>query len=67
MNLIVRLIMPWRLPAWADFTLPEAVNENRFLAADLVFIFGIFFSLIEVNIRLGNAMVAGRTDRKRAV
>ena len=42
-------------------TLPEAVIENRFLAADLVFIFGIFISFIRVNARLGNAMSAGRT------
>ena len=45
MNFVERLIMPWRLPAGPALTLPEAVIENRFLAADLVFIFGILLSL----------------------
>ena len=27
----VRLIMPWRLPAWADFTLPVAVIETEYI------------------------------------
>jgi hypothetical protein len=43
-NFVVRLIMPWRLPAWPDFTRPEAVILNRFLQLDFVFIFGIFVS-----------------------
>src|SRR6202142_2554817 len=34
--LVVRLIMPWRLPAWPYFTLPEAVILKRFLAPDSV-------------------------------
>jgi hypothetical protein len=55
------------LPAWADFTLPEAVNENRFLAADLVFIFGIFVSLDQSERAARQCQVAGRTGRKRAV
>src|ERR1044072_2483041 len=41
MNLLDRLIMPWRLPAAAATTLPVAVILNRFLAADFVFILGI--------------------------
>src|SRR3978361_2541525 len=38
---LVRLIMPWRLPAIADFTLPLAVILKRFLAPDLDFRLGI--------------------------
>src|SRR4051812_37856898 len=41
---LVRLIMPWRLPAIADFTLPLAVILKRFLAPDLVFSLGILLS-----------------------
>src|SRR3977135_806096 len=41
---LVRLIMPWRLPAIADFTLPWAVILKRFLAPDLVFSLGILLS-----------------------
>src|SRR5690349_8756415 len=40
--LLVRLIMPWRLPACADRTLPPPVILKRFLAPDLVFILGIW-------------------------
>src|ERR1700730_7416746 len=39
-----RLIMPWRLPAWAGLSLPFAVNLKRFLALDFVFILGILRS-----------------------
>src|SRR5262245_30102868 len=42
--LVVRLIMPCRLPACADTTLPVAVILNRFLAPALVFILGIWLS-----------------------
>src|SRR5690349_18067316 len=45
MNLLVRLIMPWRLPMACARTLPVAVILNRFLAADLVFILGILLLL----------------------
>src|SRR5258707_4917302 len=41
---LVRLIMPWRLPRWAYFTLPPAVILKRFLAPDLVFSLGIWLS-----------------------
>src|SRR6056297_1482238 len=41
MNLLVRLIIPWRLPAWAVMTRPLADTLNRFLQLDLVFILGI--------------------------
>src|SRR5690606_34647966 len=44
MNLLERLIMPWRLPAAADRTLPVPVILNRFFAEDLVFILGILLS-----------------------
>src|SRR3954464_1976062 len=43
--LVVRLIMPWRLPDCADITLPLPVILKRFLAPDLVFILGIWLSL----------------------
>src|SRR5215813_10059981 len=46
MNLLVRLIMPWRLPMACALTLPVAVILNRFLAEDLVFILGILLSLL---------------------
>src|SRR3954471_12496942 len=41
---LVRLIIPWRLPAWADMTLPVPVTLKRFLAPDLVFNLGIWLS-----------------------
>src|SRR5262245_43091931 len=42
--LLVRLIMPWRLPDIADRTLPVPVILKRFLAPDFVFILGIWLS-----------------------
>src|SRR6185295_5999268 len=42
--LLVRLIMPWRLPAPAARIFPEAVILKRFLAEDFVFILGIWLS-----------------------
>ena len=45
MNFVVRLIMPWRLPATPAFARPEAVKLKRFFAADLVFILGISISV----------------------
>src|SRR5262245_24530988 len=42
--LVVRLIMPWRLPVCWYFTLPDAVTLKRFLAPDLVFNLGIWLS-----------------------
>src|SRR5665213_325150 len=53
---LVRLIMPWRLPAIADFTLPLAVILKRFLAPDLVFNLGI---LLSFKVRLGTRQRAG--------
>src|SRR5262245_3563467 len=41
---LVRLIMPWRLPAMADTTLPLPVTLKRFLAPDFVFSLGIWLS-----------------------
>src|SRR3569833_1653762 len=41
---LIRLIMPWRVPAIADFTLPLPVILKRFLAPDLVFNLGILLS-----------------------
>ena len=46
MNFVDRLIMPWRLPATPAFTWPLDVKENRFLAADLVYILGISISVV---------------------
>src|SRR3569623_1388561 len=48
---LVRLIMPWRLPAWADTTLPVPVTLKRFLAPDLVFSLGIWLSLTPLSAR----------------
>ena len=45
-NVLERLIMPWRLPAWPALTLPVAVILKRFLAPDLVFILGILLVLL---------------------
>src|SRR5215475_3516244 len=42
--LVVRLIMPWRLPDWAKSTFPEAVTLKRFFAPDFVFSLGIWLS-----------------------
>ena len=43
-NLVLRLIIPWRLPAWPANTRPLAVTLNRFLQLDFVFILGISVS-----------------------
>src|ERR1700693_3851271 len=42
--LVVRLIMPWRFPDWANSTFPVAVTLKRFFAPDLVLILGIWLS-----------------------
>src|SRR5215471_6030633 len=42
--LVVRLIIPWRLPDWANSTFPVPVTLKRFLAPDLVFNLGIWLS-----------------------
>jgi len=55
MNFRVRLIMPWRLPAWPDLILPEAVTLKRFFAPDLVFILGISISFIKVGFTRSSA------------
>jgi len=60
MNLLVRLIMPWRLPACADITLPVAVTLKRFLALDLVFILGISASFIRAPPRHPNRRADGQ-------
>jgi hypothetical protein len=61
MNFRERLIIPWRLPAWAANTRPVAVTLKRFFALDLVFILGISVSSLEVGFdtRLGSPS-AGR-------
>src|SRR5208282_4273848 len=46
MNFGVRLIMPWRLPAWADITLPVPVILKRFFTPLLVFILGILLPFV---------------------
>src|SRR5262245_30740905 len=43
-NLVVRLIMPWRLPWAATLTLPVPVILKRFLAPLLVFSLGILLA-----------------------
>src|SRR6185295_2759496 len=48
MNFAVRLIMPWRLPWAATFTLPVPVILKRFLAPLLVFSLGILLSVLFV-------------------
>src|SRR5262245_991489 len=55
--LLVRLIMPWRLPRWAYSTLPVPVILKRFLAPDLVLILGIWLSFA--------AMAMGRRPASR--
>src|SRR6187551_1696534 len=47
--LVVRLIMPWRLPVCWYFTLPVPVILKRFLAPDLVFNLGIWLSSSAAN------------------
>src|SRR5262245_59610294 len=42
--LVVRLIMPWRLPVCWYLTLPDSVILKRFLAPDFVFNLGIWLS-----------------------
>src|SRR4029450_6493082 len=42
--LLVRLIIPWRLPDWVALILPVAVTENRFLQDDFVLSLGISLS-----------------------
>src|SRR4249920_4130298 len=41
---VVRLIIPWRLPDWANSTFPVPVILKRFLAPALVFNLGIWLS-----------------------
>lgn len=62
MNFLVRLIIPWRLPAWATFTRPEAVVLKRFLALDLVFILGISISIKGGSGGTRHASMAGYTN-----
>ena len=64
-NLFERLIMPWRLPAWADKTRPVAVTLNRFLQLDFVFILGISvsYSYWVGKRATRHATLAGRANR----
>src|SRR5579863_3965124 len=57
--LVVRLIMPWRLPRWACITLPVAVILKRFLAPDLVFSLGIWLSSMPQHERAPEGAVVG--------
>jgi hypothetical protein len=66
MNFVVRLIMPWRLPATPAFTRPLAVKLNRFFAADFVFILGISISNRD-NARLGMPLLAGPAGFSKSV
>src|SRR5258708_16970837 len=47
--LVVRLIMPWRLPDWANSTLPVAGTLKRFFATDFVFSLGIWLSFSDLD------------------
>src|SRR6056297_461858 len=68
MNLVVRLIMPWRLPACPHLILPLAVTLNRFLQLDLVFILGISGSSSgSVERATRHATSAGHAVSERAV
>src|SRR5215510_12357012 len=60
---LVRLIMPWRLPAIADFTWPPAVILKRFLAPDLVLSLGI---LISFGSAFGHSKSAGPAGNARS-
>src|SRR4051812_48305085 len=44
--LLVRLIIPWRLPDWAYMTLPVPVILKRFFAPDFVFSLGIWLFVL---------------------
>src|SRR6476646_11025429 len=57
--LVVRLIMPWRLPACWYFTLPVPVILKRFLAPDLVFNLGIWLSSSAGAARRGQKWLEG--------
>src|SRR5690606_37129963 len=60
MNLVVRFIMPWRLPAWPALTSPEAVTLKRFFALDLVFILGLSVSFLGSRERATRHATSGR-------
>src|SRR6056297_1780736 len=62
MNLLVRLIIPWRLPAWAVMIFPVADTLNRFLQLDLVFILGISGSFVGRSSRWTRHASSGRTS-----
>jgi len=56
---LVRLRIPWRLPAWEAITLPVAEKRNRFLQPDLVLSFGIlssYFKKLYKKATKGNAL-----------
>src|SRR5687767_10290521 len=53
MYLLLWLISRWRLPATPCLSLPVAVSLKRFLTPLLVFILGIFVSLLPAQIALG--------------
>src|ERR1700730_1621418 len=62
--LVVRLIMPWRLPDWANSTLPVPVILKRFLAPDLVLILGIWLSCSgRTNLSRTARSAGGRIDK----
>jgi hypothetical protein len=61
MNLLVRLIMPWRLPAWAVMTLPVAGHLEALLGARLRLHLGHFRLLAKDGERATrHATLAGR-------
>ena len=65
--LVVRLIMPWRLPRWTYTTLPVPVSLKRFFAPDLVFNLGIWLSSrLDAFLTFGGAKSPVRASEKTA-
>jgi hypothetical protein len=58
--LFVRLIMPWRFPAWARITFPVPEILKRFFAPDFVFSLGIWHPFV----RSGGLPLTGRREAR---
>ena len=48
-NLLVRLLIPWRLPAGLNLIFPVPVREKRFFTLLFVFSLGIVTPLYKIN------------------
>src|SRR5690606_25904723 len=66
MNLVLRLIMPCRFPAWPAMMRPVAVTLKRFLALALVFILGISHSWVRM-VRTGHGSPFRRACRENGL